>query len=146
MNCVNEFIPDRNVRKHLFSVEAIVTVMSKVMSLITTDRLTAPSAEHMDLTSANQSENGNTRELVVEVESVRTVRKRSRTTSLFCERCRAMSEFIKLGDASTVFEVDIGELAGFIEANRCHYKQHANGSIYICLLSLLRLMQQQASG
>jgi hypothetical protein len=119
--------------------------MSKVTSLITTEPLLCHSAEESEYLSAEPFGGENTRELVVEVESVRRVQKRSKTTSLFCEECRSISEFVRLADASLVFEVEIGKLAGFIEANRCHYKQHANGSIYICLLSFMRLMRERTT-
>jgi hypothetical protein len=113
------------------------------LSLITTDSPQNRPAECGEVLAPDNPATANTRELVVEVESVRRVRKRSTTMSLYCKACRTVSEFVSMSDASALFEVQIEQLAEFIETNNCHLKRNANGGVYLCLISFVGHMRGQ---
>jgi hypothetical protein len=81
------------------------------------------------------------REIVIEFEQVRLIRKRANTHLILCRSCRREVDFILLGDASKLFSVETEQLLQFIKINRCHFEIEAGGEIFICLVSLLERMK-----
>lgn len=84
------------------------------------------------------------REIVIEYERVQRIKKRSSTQLFHCDGCGAISDFVSLAKASTLFDVKAGQLTEFIAANRCHVINDSNGKTYVCLASLLGRMKVQA--
>ena len=80
------------------------------------------------------------REIVIEIERIRTTRKRCRTTIIFCPSCSAEADFISLDEAAALFEVEKGLLRSFIDHHLCCGEQ-SEGEIMICLASFLVRMR-----
>ena len=76
------------------------------------------------------------REVVVEIEQVRRVRKRVSSQMRFCVECGRHVDFITLRHATELFEREPDELVRFIRVNSCHTQQHG-GDIQICLIAFL---------
>lgn len=81
------------------------------------------------------------REVIVEIERVRVIRKRARTKLLYCLECGSEADFVSLSESSKLFEVSETVLKGFLDANDCHCQRNTCGQIYICVGSLLTSMQ-----
>ncbi|HEY0429829.1 MAG TPA: hypothetical protein VGC76_18750 [Pyrinomonadaceae bacterium] len=79
------------------------------------------------------------REIVIEFERVRLVRKRAKTSLLFCRACASEVDFIALGEAAALFGVSAAQLFQFVKTNSGHYE--SGGEIYLCLVSLLTNMK-----
>lgn len=86
------------------------------------------------------------REIVIEFERVRIVRKRAKTRFLACRACASEVDFISLGEAATLFDTRAAQLFQFIKANSGHYEVDSNGEIHVCLVSLLASMKSQTDG
>ena len=82
-----------------------------------------------------------TREIVIEVERIQLVRKRAKTNLHYCDKCEAVSDFVRLSDATRLFEIERDRLFAFIQENECHFIQAQQGEIQICLTSLLERMR-----
>lgn len=79
---------------------------------------------------------GMKREIVIEVEQVRLVRKRTSSQLRYCVECHRHTDFVSLRRAAELFERDKDEMALFIRTNACHIQRHFN-EIQICLVALL---------
>jgi hypothetical protein len=84
------------------------------------------------------------REIVIEFEHVRLVRKRCKTHFMLCSKCQADSDFISLTEAASLFTVEREKLLQFIKANSIHYNAGSGGEIYVCLVSFLASMKTRA--
>jgi hypothetical protein len=84
------------------------------------------------------------REIVIEYERVQRIKKRSSTQLFHCNECGAISDFVSLTRASSLFDVETERLNDFITANRCHLKNNICGKVFVCLASLLSRMKIQA--
>jgi hypothetical protein len=85
------------------------------------------------------------REIIVEIERVKTIRKRCRTRILFCRECDAETDFITLQEAASLFEVNDSLIKSFVRHHICPSNQNESGML-VCLSSLLAHMQQSATG
>ncbi len=85
------------------------------------------------------------RELIIEFERVRLVRKKAKTHLLFCRDCGREADFVSLREASSLFAAPSENLLQFIKFNNSHFETGANGEIYVCLLSFLALMKQKTN-
>lgn len=83
------------------------------------------------------------REIVIEIERVRTIRKRAQTTLVECPKCQAAADVLSLTDASGLFEVPPEELFEFVKRSACHYRILADDQVELCVPSLLAGMQRQ---
>ena len=80
------------------------------------------------------------REIIVEIERVKTIRKRCRTRILFCRECDAETDFITLQEAASLFEVNDSLIKSFIRHHICQSNQNKS-ELLVCLSSLLARMQ-----
>lgn len=83
---------------------------------------------------------GNMREIVVEIEQVRRIRKRVASQIRYCFECRRHTDFLALGKVSQLFERDTDELVRFIRANGCHSQGH-DTDLQICVTALLQAIE-----
>ena len=86
-----------------------------------------------------------TREIVIEIEQVRLVRKRALTTLRYCEECESQSDFVGLEEAARLFEVDPKQLVEFILRNNCHFIRSEVRVTDICLTALIDRMRVMGS-
>lgn len=83
----------------------------------------------------------NTREIIIEFERIRIIRKRARTSLEFCGQCRTEADFISFDEAATLFNTDPELLFQFINNTGSHYQTKGDGEIFICLKSLIARMK-----
>ena len=83
------------------------------------------------------------REIVIEFEKVRLIRKRAKTTLTHCDGCGAESDVVSHVEAAELFETTPADLFQFIKQNNCHYHISNNGKTHLCVVSLLEHMHQQ---
>ena len=89
---------------------------------------------------------GKSRQIVIEIEQVRLVRKRALTTLRFCEKCGSLSDFVGLEEAAKLFEIAPKELFAFIVRNNCHFIENEVVGKQICLTALISQMRVTSSG
>jgi hypothetical protein len=82
-----------------------------------------------------------TRQIVIEIERVRLVRKSATTVLRWCDRCGNESDFVGLNEAARLFEIDASRLLEFVQTNDCHYTESKFVGTQICLTSLLERMR-----
>ncbi|HEX6125959.1 MAG TPA: hypothetical protein VFZ23_11360 [Pyrinomonadaceae bacterium] len=83
------------------------------------------------------------REVVLELEQVRLVRRRAKTSLSFCRGCGKATDFIRLTNAAELFDVPAVEVFDFTRSNHCHFVVANEGEIYICLVALLEVMRKK---
>ena len=83
------------------------------------------------------------REVVLEIEHVRVVRKRASTYLQHCRECARSTDFVSLTKAADLFGITPAELYDFTRSNRCHFEIGRGGDIYICLTNLLSEMSKR---
>lgn len=84
--------------------------------------------------------------IVVELERVETIRKEARTQVVACPRCGRESDFVALTEAARLFETEAEALLRFVSDQRCHFQTDNEGSIFLCLTSLLEKMRIRSVG
>jgi hypothetical protein len=83
------------------------------------------------------------REIVIEIEQIRLIRKRARTQIVFCGKCGKGSDFVSLNDAAELFMTDAQRIFNFITHNACQFYEEKNGDVYICLVEILETMRDK---
>ena len=83
------------------------------------------------------------REIVIEFERVRMIRKRAKTNLVFCGGCDAEADHVSLIEAAALFETAHENLIQFIRQNDCHYQVIDDSKTYLCVASLLERMNQK---
>ena len=83
------------------------------------------------------------REVVVELEQVKIIRKRARTTLYRCRGCGRKTDFVTLTCAAELFDVEALALFEFLQTARCHYLIADVGVFYICLTDLVVAMSKK---
>jgi hypothetical protein len=83
------------------------------------------------------------REVVLEIERVKLIRKRMKTSLRFCKSCGRSTDFIQLVKAAGFFEVTPAEIFDFICMNHSHFLLGNEDEIYICLADLLAAMNKR---
>ncbi len=81
------------------------------------------------------------REIVVEFEMLKRVRKRAKTVLDDCGPCGLATDLVLIQDAAELFEYETEDLLRFAAQNGCHYQILADGSIFLCVVSLLDRMK-----
>jgi hypothetical protein len=85
------------------------------------------------------------REIVVELEHVRLVRRSARTTLRYCEKCSQESDFVSAADAARIFDLGEEKLRRFIETNGWHLVS-SDGCVLICTASVLKDLAGREDG
>ena len=80
------------------------------------------------------------REVVVEIEHIKLIRKRASTKVRFCRGCKTSVDFLLLTRAAELFDVAPVQIFDFTRSNSGHYVVGNEGEIYICLADLLQAM------
>lgn len=80
------------------------------------------------------------REVVVEIEHTRVVRKRTSTSIRFCPGCGKQTDFVPLAKAAELFDLAPATIYEFITRYSCHFAAGKEGEIHICLADLLTAM------
>ena len=83
------------------------------------------------------------RDVVLEIEQVRIVRRRMKTSFVFCRGCSKSTDFIELVKAADLFGVTNAELYDFVRTNRCHFIVAGDGEICVCVTDLLAAMSRR---
>ena len=79
------------------------------------------------------------REIVVEFETVRSIRRRTRSTIAICRECGSESDLVSISAAAELFAIGVEELRSFADASGVHRQLDE----LICVQSLLRAMNSQ---
>jgi hypothetical protein len=83
------------------------------------------------------------REVVLEIEQIKIVRKRAKTTLALCSECRKTTDFITLTRAAELFSITPSDLFEFIQSSGCHFRVVNGQDIMLCLTNLLSAMSKQ---
>jgi hypothetical protein len=83
------------------------------------------------------------REVVLEIEHVRVVRKRARTSLRSCRDCGRTTDFITLAEASELFSTTPAVLFEFSQSSVCHHRLEDESDLFLCLTSLLAAMSKK---
>ena len=85
------------------------------------------------------------REVVVEIEHTKVVRKRATTRVRRCNECGECTDFLLLNKAAELFELAPTEILNFISSHSCHFVTGKEGEIHLCLARLLTVMQERTN-
>jgi hypothetical protein len=77
------------------------------------------------------------REVVLEIEHIRVLRRRTTTRLRSCPICKRPADFAGLVRIAGLFSTTPSELLSFVNANSCHFLVDPDGEIHICLARLL---------
>ena len=83
------------------------------------------------------------REVVLEIEHVKVVRKRAKTRLALCRECKKTTDFITLERAAELFSITASELFEFTQSSNCHFRVEGGQDISLCLNDLLRAMSKR---
>jgi hypothetical protein len=85
------------------------------------------------------------REVVLEIEHVKVIRRRARTTLGFCQSCKKTTDFISVARAADLFSTTTSDLFEFTQKNGCHFRVESGEEILLCLTDLLTVMSKRMS-
>ena len=83
------------------------------------------------------------REVVLEIEHVKVVRKRAKTRLVFCRECKMTTDFIPMKTAAELFSITASELFEFTQSCNCHFQVEHGQDISYCLTDLLTAMSKR---
>jgi hypothetical protein len=83
------------------------------------------------------------REVVLEIEHVKVIRKRAKTSLVFCSECSNTADFISVTEAADLFSTTTADLFEFAQSQTCHYRIGNDGNVFLCLTDLLRAMSKK---
>ena len=83
------------------------------------------------------------REVVLEIEQVKIIRKRARTALKYCRGCKATTDFISVQNAADLFSTTAADLFEFSQSCTCHYRVEHDQNVFLCLTDLLSAMSQR---
>jgi len=83
------------------------------------------------------------REVVLEIEHIKIIRKRAKTTLRFCRECARTTDFISVAGAAELFSTTPAELFEFTQSYGCHYGVENEEHILLCLTDLLTGMSKK---
>jgi len=82
------------------------------------------------------------REVILEIEQTRLVRKKAKTSVAFCRGCERATDFVQLAKAAELFGTTALEMFDFARSHNCHSQVAKEGEIHICLVDLLAAMSR----
>lgn len=83
------------------------------------------------------------REVVIEFEHVRLIRKKARTKLDYCPGCDGETDFVTLCQAAALFDIDAAQLLEFVRAHGGYCEPDAAGMLTICLACLLDRLKRK---
>lgn len=83
------------------------------------------------------------REVVVEIEHIKVVRKRAKTSFSFCRDCGRSTDFISVASAAELFSTTPSGLFEFTQSYGCHFRVEKDENILLCLTDLLTAMSKK---
>jgi hypothetical protein len=81
--------------------------------------------------------NDKVKEIIIEIERVRVVQKRSPRYKAYCLECREETEFMTMTEAAAISETSIQKIFQCTEVGTLHTTVAPNGTVLVCLNSLL---------
>lgn len=84
------------------------------------------------------------REIVIEIEIVRRIRKRARTTLDHCSRCGKDVDLLDLDTLSELLEMDEGSTAALVADTSIHRDGQGGSDNRICAASLISVLESRA--
>ena len=85
------------------------------------------------------------REVVLEIEHTKIVRKRAKTKLAFCRECSSTTDFVTVSAAADLFSTTATEMFEFSQSQTCHFRVDHGGDIHLCLTDLLTAMSKRMS-
>jgi hypothetical protein len=82
------------------------------------------------------------REVVLEIEHIKIVRKRARTNLRECGDCKKTTDFISVDGAADLFSTTPAKLFEFTQSYVCHFRVEEDQEILLCLTDLLTAMRK----
>ena len=83
------------------------------------------------------------REVVLEIEQIKVIRKRAKTQLGFCRECKKTTDFISVASAAELFSTSPADLFEFTQSHVCHFRVESDQSILLCLTDLLTAMSKR---
>jgi hypothetical protein len=83
------------------------------------------------------------RELVIEVECVRVVRRRVRASKEFCSPCGVTVDTVEAADLSSMFEITQSELVSRLCGIGVHINRKPSGDLSVCYHSLQAALRRE---
>ena len=77
------------------------------------------------------------RQLVIEYQQVKTVRRRIATILGHCPECRASGDLVLLDELARLFEVSVADAVLQLRRRRIHLMHLTGGALAVCIDSLL---------
>jgi len=95
------------------------------------------------MSSGKSMEGSQHREVVLEIEHIKVVRKRAKTKLAHCRDCSETTDFITLTRAAELFSTTASDLFEFTQSYSCHFRVEDGQDIYLCLRNLLSAMSKR---
>jgi hypothetical protein len=83
------------------------------------------------------------REVVLEIEHTKIIRKRAKTKLLFCRECNGTTDFIPVASAAELFSTTTADLFEFTQSQVCHFRVGNDQNTLLCLKDLLEAMSKR---
>jgi hypothetical protein len=83
------------------------------------------------------------REVVLEIEHTKIIRKRAKTKLHFCRECNKTTDFISVASAAGLFSTTTADLFEFTQSYVCHFHVESEQNILLCLTDLLTAMSKR---
>jgi hypothetical protein len=83
------------------------------------------------------------REVVLEIEHTKIVRKRARTSLRYCRNCERTTDFITIAAAAELFSTTPAALFEFSQSYVCHFRIDNGQDVLLCLTDLLDAMSKR---
>ena len=83
------------------------------------------------------------RELIIELERVRLVRRRVATVRMFCNGCSEYGDFVTATRLAAVFEIPITDHLSVLGRYGIHTESSATGIVHVCSRSLLAALNRK---
>lgn len=83
------------------------------------------------------------REVVLEIEHIKVIRKRAKTKLRLCRGCGRVTDFISVACAAELFCTTPSDLFEFTQSYVCHFVTENEENILLCLTDLLAAMSKK---
>jgi hypothetical protein len=83
------------------------------------------------------------RELVIEVECIRVVRRRVQASTEFCSPCGGAVDAVEAADLASMFEITQAELVARLSGLGVHVNEKPSGDLSVCYESLQAALRRE---